>query len=74
MALQAVIAVRDEAPGSGRAVTVAGLAMLRLREFRGARLALERALKLQPNEFDAAMALAERNLALANGQRGLEGL
>ena len=30
LALQAVNAVRDEAPGSGEAMTVAGLALLRL--------------------------------------------
>jgi tetratricopeptide (TPR) repeat protein len=64
--------VRDEAPGSGEAMTVAGLALLRLSDYRGARLALERALKLQPNQFDAAMTLAELNLGLGNGRRGLE--
>ena len=46
LALQAVNAVRDEGPGSGEAMTVAGLALMRLGEFRGARLALERTLKL----------------------------
>ncbi len=72
LALQAVNAVRDEAPGSGEAMTVAGLALLRLREFRGARLALERALKLQPNQFDAALTLAELNFGLGNGAGGIE--
>jgi tetratricopeptide (TPR) repeat protein len=72
LALNAVFDVRDEAPGSGEGMTVAGLAMLRLGEYSGARLALERALKLQPNQFDAAMTLAELNLALGNGQRGIE--
>jgi tetratricopeptide (TPR) repeat protein len=72
LALQAVGAVRDEAPGSGEAMTVAGLALLRLGEYRGARLALERALKLQPNQFDAATTLAELNFGLGNGSRGLE--
>jgi len=72
LALQAVNAVRDEAPGSGEAMTVAGLALLRLGEYRGARLALERALKLQPNQFDAAITLAELNFGLGNGSRGIE--
>jgi tetratricopeptide (TPR) repeat protein len=72
VALQAVNAVRDEAPGSGEAMAVAGLALLRLGEYRGARLALERAIKLQPNQFDAAVSLAELNFNLGNGARGIE--
>jgi tetratricopeptide (TPR) repeat protein len=72
LALQAVHDVRDEAPGSGEAMTVAGLALLRFGQIRGARLALERALKLQPDQFDAATALAELNLGLGNGSRGAE--
>jgi tetratricopeptide (TPR) repeat protein len=72
LALQAVNAVRDDAPGSGEAMTVAGLALLRLGEYRGARLALERALKLRPNQFDAAITLAELNFSLGNGSRGIE--
>ena len=42
LALQAVLAVRNEAPGAGEAMTVAGLAMLQMRQFQGARLALDR--------------------------------
>jgi tetratricopeptide (TPR) repeat protein len=72
MALQAVSAVRDEAPGSGEAMAVAGLSLLRMGEYRGARQALERALRLQPKQFDVAMSLAELNLALGNGQRGVD--
>ncbi len=72
LALQAVGDVRDEAPGSGEAMTVAGLALIRVGEYHGARLALERALKLQPNQFDAATALAELNFGLGNGRRGIE--
>ena len=72
LALKAIGEVRDEAPGSGEAMTVAGLALLRLGEYRGARLALERALKLQPNQFDAATTLAELNFGLGNGARGIE--
>jgi cytochrome c-type biogenesis protein CcmH/NrfG len=72
LALREVQAVRDEAPGAGEAMTIAGMALLRLREYRGARLALERALKLQPNQFDAAITLAELNFGLGNGARGIE--
>src|SRR5262249_32409998 len=49
-----------------------GRALIGLGEYRGARLALERAVKLQPSQFDATLTLAELNLALGNGQRGLE--
>ena len=72
LALQVVNAARDDAHGAGEAMTVAGFALLRLGEYRGARLALERALQLQPNQFDAASALAELNFALGNGARGIE--
>src|SRR5262249_13800023 len=58
--------------GSGEAMAVAGLALIRLGEYRGARIALERALRLQPDQFDAGMALAGVNFDLGNGQRGLE--
>jgi tetratricopeptide (TPR) repeat protein len=53
-------------------MTVAGLSLLQLREYRGARLALERALKLQPNQFEAAATLAELNFGLGNGRRGID--
>jgi superkiller protein 3 len=53
-------------------MTIAGLALVRLGEYRGARLALDRALKLQPNQFDAAITLAELNFGLGNGPRGIE--
>jgi tetratricopeptide (TPR) repeat protein len=72
LAFQSVFDVRDEAAGAGEAMTIAGLAMLQFGEYRGARLALERAIKLQPSQFDAAMALAELNFALGNGRRGIE--
>jgi tetratricopeptide (TPR) repeat protein len=72
LALRAVNDVRDEGPGSGEAMTVAGLALLRLGEYRGARRAFERAFKLQPNQFDAAITLAELNFGLGNGSRGIE--
>ncbi len=72
LAFQAVCGVTDEAAGSGEAMTVAGLALLRLGEYRGARLALERALKLQPDQFDAATTLAELSFGLGNASRGIE--
>jgi tetratricopeptide (TPR) repeat protein len=72
LAVQAVSDVRDEAPGSGEAMTVAGLALIRLWEYRAARRALERALKLQPDQFEAATALAELNFGLGDGRRGVE--
>jgi cytochrome c-type biogenesis protein CcmH/NrfG len=53
-------------------MTVAGFALLRLGEYRAARLALERALKLEPNQYDAAITLAELNFGLGNGTRGIE--
>jgi len=64
--------VRDEAPGAGEAMTVAGLALLQMGQYQGARMALDRALKLQPNQFDAAVTLAELNVGFGNGKRGLE--
>jgi tetratricopeptide (TPR) repeat protein len=72
LAFQAVSDIRDEAPGSGEAMAIAGLAMIRFGEYRAARLALERALKLQPNQFEAAVTLAELNFDLGNGHRGIE--
>jgi tetratricopeptide (TPR) repeat protein len=72
LALKCVEMVRDQAPGSGEAMTVAGLALVQLRDYRSARLALERALKLRPDQVDATKALATLNLMLGNGVRGLE--
>jgi tetratricopeptide (TPR) repeat protein len=72
LAFGAVQHIRDERPGAGEAMTVAGLALVQFREFTGARLTLERALSLQPNQLDAARALAELNLGLGNGPRGVE--
>jgi tetratricopeptide (TPR) repeat protein len=72
LAIQAVHNVRDNAPGAGEAMEVAGLALIRSGEYRLARLALERALKLQPKQFDSAIALAELNFALGNGRRGID--
>jgi tetratricopeptide (TPR) repeat protein len=72
LALKAVSGVRDEAPGAGEAMTVAGLALIRLGQFSSARMVLERGLKLQPNQFESAVTLAELNMDLGNGQRGVE--
>jgi tetratricopeptide (TPR) repeat protein len=72
LAFQAVCDTLDDEPGSGQAVAVAAQALIRLREYRVARLALERALRLEPNQFEAAVALAELNLDLGNGMRGVE--
>ena len=71
-AFEAVSAIRDEAPGAGEAMTVAGLALLQYREYRGARLALERALKLQPDQLDATKTLAALDLMLGNGMSGVK--
>jgi tetratricopeptide (TPR) repeat protein len=72
LALGAVMDIRDEAPGSGEAMTVAGLALIKLEQYQAARLALERAVKLEPDQFDAVMTLAELNLGFGNVQRALE--
>jgi cytochrome c-type biogenesis protein CcmH/NrfG len=72
LAIQAVSGARDEAAGAGEAMTIAGTALIQLGDYRAARLALERAIKIQPDQFDAVMTLAELNLGFGNGQRGLE--
>lgn len=71
-AFEAVSTIRDEAPGAGEAMTVAGLALLQYREYRGARMTLERALKLQPDQLDATKTLAELELMLGNGRNGVK--
>jgi len=72
LAFQAVQDVRDEEPGAGEAVAVTAQALIRMGEYRIARLALERALKLQPNHVEAAVTLAKLNLDLGNGGRAAE--
>jgi tetratricopeptide (TPR) repeat protein len=72
LALGAVMDVRDEAPGASEAMTVAGLALIQMRQFQGARLTLERAVKLKPDQYEAVKTLARLNLAVGNGQRALE--
>ncbi len=41
-------------------------------EYRTARMALERALKFRPDQFEAAVTLGELNLDLGNTRRGAE--
>jgi tetratricopeptide (TPR) repeat protein len=72
LAFQAVAHIRDDQPGAGEATKVAGMALIKLREYRGARLALERAIKLQPDQHETLITLAELNLDLGNGHRGAE--
>jgi tetratricopeptide (TPR) repeat protein len=72
LAFQAVADVRDDAQGAADAIKVAATALIGMREYRGARLALERALKLQPDQHVMLVTLAELNLDLGNGQRGAE--
>jgi tetratricopeptide (TPR) repeat protein len=71
-AFETVSGIRDEGPGAGEAMTIAGLALIRMGEYRGARLALERAIKLQPNQFEALVGLADLNFGIGNGRRGIE--
>jgi tetratricopeptide (TPR) repeat protein len=72
LALQAVMHIRDEATGAGEAMTVAGKALIEFKRLKGARQALERGLRLQPNQPDAARALADLHLRLGNGVQGVE--
>lgn len=74
LALQQVIEVRDEGPGAGEAMAVAGLALVELNQMKDARLALERALKLQPRQPRAAKVLAAVYLSQGDGTRGLHWL
>jgi tetratricopeptide (TPR) repeat protein len=71
-AFETVSGIHDEAPGAGEAMSIAGLALIRMGEYRAARLALDRAIQLQPKQFEALVALAELNFALGNGRRGIE--
>ncbi len=71
LALQAVAHVRDEGKGAGEALAVAGLALAKMDQFRDARIALERALTIQPRQPMAAKALAAIHLSLGDTERGL---
>jgi tetratricopeptide (TPR) repeat protein len=80
LALRAVMNVRDEKPGAGAAMEVAGLAWLQLNQrygsrqypIRTAQIALERALKLQPHQLAATKALAAIHAQLGNGEKAIE--
>jgi tetratricopeptide (TPR) repeat protein len=71
-AFACVSAIRDDAPGAGEAMAIAGFALIRMNEYRAARLAFDRAIELQPNQFEALVALADINLGLGNGLRGID--
>ena len=71
-ALEAVMQIRDEGSGAGEAMTVAGEALFQLGDSRSARLALDRALKLQPRQADAARLAATLSLATGDAVRGLK--
>ena len=72
LAFQAVCDARDDEPGADEAVTLAAQALIQMGELRVARLALERSLKLNPDQFEATVTLAELNVDLGNGQRGAD--
>ncbi|MEJ7637804.1 MAG: tetratricopeptide repeat protein [Singulisphaera sp.] len=70
-AFEAVSAIRDEAPGAGEAMTVAGLALLQYREFRGARMTLER-LSSSPTSSTRPRRSPRLDLMLGNGMSGVK--
>src|SRR5262249_3206467 len=77
LAFQAVSDARDEESGSGEAVALAATALIRMGALRVApvavaRVALRRAVRLQPDLFEATVTLAELNVDLGNGSRGAE--
>ena len=53
-------------------MAVAGLALAQMGQHRMARMSLERALTLRPDQFEAAVTLGELNLDLGNTRRGAE--
>jgi tetratricopeptide (TPR) repeat protein len=72
LAFQLVHDVRDNEPGAGEAMAVAGTALIRMNQFRLARLALDRALNLRPDDWAVAATLGQLNIDLGNGQGGAE--
>ena len=72
LALQAVALVRDERPGAGEAMGVAGVALARMEKIRSARSALERAIALQPKQPIVVKTLAAIYLSLGETDRGLD--
>ena len=72
LALQTVASIRDAEPGAGEAMCVAGVSLARMQQIRSARIALERAVKLQPRQPMAVKTLAAIYLSLGDTDRGLE--
>jgi tetratricopeptide (TPR) repeat protein len=71
LAFRAVSKIRDEAPGSAEALTLAARILLMRGDVSTARRALERSLKIEPEQADAAKMLAAIYLAWGDGPRGL---
>jgi tetratricopeptide (TPR) repeat protein len=71
LAFAAVQSIRDDGPGAGEAMTVAGLALMQFDQPKYARMTLERALMLQPKQLDATKALAQLYLKYGNGLQGV---
>jgi predicted Zn-dependent protease len=71
LAFKAVSGIRDEGPGSAEALTLAARALLMQGSISTARMALERSLKIQPKQPEAAKMLAAIYLASGDGERGL---
>ncbi|MDX2035315.1 MAG: tetratricopeptide repeat protein [Isosphaeraceae bacterium] len=72
LALAAVSHIRDEASGAGEAMCVAGIALGKMDRFGPAKLALERAIRLQPRQPMATKVLAALHLSMGDSERGLE--
>ncbi|GAC1472435.1 MAG: hypothetical protein NVSMB9_19640 [Isosphaeraceae bacterium] len=71
LTLKVVSRIRDEGPGAGEAMALAGMALIRYNQIRDARLALERGLRLQPNQPLAAKLLAAIYLSGNDSRRAL---
>jgi predicted Zn-dependent protease len=72
LAFAAVQHIRDDGPGAGEALTIAGLSLMQFNQPKYARMTLERGLQLQPNQLDATKALANLSLRYGNGLRGVQ--
>lgn len=70
-AFDAVMNIRDQEPGAAEAMTIAGISLFRLGDPIGARRALELALNLNPEQAEAARALAALCLDMGDATRGL---
>ena len=71
LALQAVSAIHDEAPGAPEGMSIAGQALLMRGNVSPARRVLEHSLKLKPEQPDVAKSLAAIYLAAGDGQRAI---